>query len=693
MAQEKIAILGGGVGGCMAAFWLSDPALGGNYDITLYQMGWRLGGKGASGRNTDPQLGNRSEEHGLHIWFGFYDNAFRAMRAAYEIMGENGPFRSWRDAFSGQRDGFVASRLTGEWDYWLYTFPSYDATPDGDELTPGDNNELPDIWEYFVRAFEWFVANARDLVELFDPLGLLAGMLPVVERILVAIRLLPRDSIIVLEFVAGTIDTLRIFRGIVHGLIDIDNALPQVSSERERYFRMLDLGLTCFIGAFDDDAFGRGFDPLDDVEFMPWLRTHGARYDRMDSPPIKALYDVAFSYLGGDTRRPDFAAGAALRCILRIYFGYKGSFLYKMNAGMGETVFVPFYEALKKRGVKFEFFHRVENLGLAADNSIATIRVTRQAVLKNGTYDPLRRITLADGKIFRVWPEAPDQSQLVDPIPAPGEPTFESAWCQAGAGTRDLTVGNDFDKVVLAIPVGALKNIARELVARDPAWHSMATGVQTVRTLCAQLWMLPASDQLGWNLPDATAEGVVLDAYANPLNTVLDQTVILGTETWPGPQTPGSLFYFCGPMPDDPREQPFTDGTYPATQTGAAKTTTLAFFRTEIAALWPGVVNVAGELDWARAFDPLGRNGPARADGQYYRANIDPNERYVIGSTGATKLRLRSGESRFSNLFLAGDWTRNGLNVGAVESAALSGAQAARAISGHPVRIPGESDF
>ena len=41
-----------------------------------------LGGKGASGRNAE--YGERIEEHGLHIWFGFYDNAFKTIQAAYE---------------------------------------------------------------------------------------------------------------------------------------------------------------------------------------------------------------------------------------------------------------------------------------------------------------------------------------------------------------------------------------------------------------------------------------------------------------------------------------------------------------------------------------------------------------------------------------------------------------------------------
>ena len=50
---KKVAILGGGIGAMTAAWWLcqkSDPATT-QYDITVYQLGWRLGGKGASGRN------------------------------------------------------------------------------------------------------------------------------------------------------------------------------------------------------------------------------------------------------------------------------------------------------------------------------------------------------------------------------------------------------------------------------------------------------------------------------------------------------------------------------------------------------------------------------------------------------------------------------------------------------------------
>ena len=43
--REHVVILGGGVGGCIAAYWLSaTPELRAKYRVTLYQTGWRLGG-------------------------------------------------------------------------------------------------------------------------------------------------------------------------------------------------------------------------------------------------------------------------------------------------------------------------------------------------------------------------------------------------------------------------------------------------------------------------------------------------------------------------------------------------------------------------------------------------------------------------------------------------------------------------
>ena len=63
--MQKIAVLGGGIGSLSAVFEITnDPNWKQNYDITVYQMGWRLGGKGTSGRNRS--MHDRIEEHGIH---------------------------------------------------------------------------------------------------------------------------------------------------------------------------------------------------------------------------------------------------------------------------------------------------------------------------------------------------------------------------------------------------------------------------------------------------------------------------------------------------------------------------------------------------------------------------------------------------------------------------------------------------
>jgi uncharacterized protein with NAD-binding domain and iron-sulfur cluster len=82
MSRRKIAILGGGVASLTTAYELTrTPELAARHEVTVYQMGWRLGGKGASGRNLHENKGKRIEEHGLHVWLGFYENAFSLMKS------------------------------------------------------------------------------------------------------------------------------------------------------------------------------------------------------------------------------------------------------------------------------------------------------------------------------------------------------------------------------------------------------------------------------------------------------------------------------------------------------------------------------------------------------------------------------------------------------------------------------------
>src|SRR5262245_1262310 len=100
MKREKIVILGGGMAALTFAFELSGlKDLQSRYDITVFQPGHRLGGKGASGRNQ--RCFDRIEEHGLHLFYGFYDNAFSVLRRCYAELGRpaGAPLATLEDAF------------------------------------------------------------------------------------------------------------------------------------------------------------------------------------------------------------------------------------------------------------------------------------------------------------------------------------------------------------------------------------------------------------------------------------------------------------------------------------------------------------------------------------------------------------------------------------------------------------------
>ena len=74
----------------------------------------------------------------------------------------------------------------------------------------------------------------------------------------------------------------------------------------------------------------------------------------------------------------------------------------------------------------------------------------------------------------------------------------------------------------------------------------------------------------------------------------------------------------------------------------------------------------------------------ARFDSQFWRANVDPSDRYVLSLPGTGRHRIKPGETGFDNLVIAGDWTDCGLNAGCVEAAVMSGRLAAHALTGAP---------
>src|SRR3979409_971327 len=104
---------------------------------------------------------------------------------------------------------------------------------------------------------------------------------------------------------------------------------------------------------------------------------------------------MVFGDEDGGADRPAFAAGLAVLLTGIALFQYKGAFFWKMTAGMGDVVIAPMYQALRRRGVRFEFFHRVDALHLDdRREAVEAITMGRQARLADGVneYEPLSRI-------------------------------------------------------------------------------------------------------------------------------------------------------------------------------------------------------------------------------------------------------------------------------------------------------------
>src|SRR5437764_5364611 len=122
--KRKVAILGGGMAGLTAAWALSGPDERGEIDVCVYEREPYLGGKGASTRGGHGRI---IEEHGLHVWLGYYDNAFRLMREVYDeldrpLTDPGCPIATWRDAFEPADLVGVEDFRDGRWSHWVAPF-------------------------------------------------------------------------------------------------------------------------------------------------------------------------------------------------------------------------------------------------------------------------------------------------------------------------------------------------------------------------------------------------------------------------------------------------------------------------------------------------------------------------------------------------------------------------------------------
>ena len=157
--KQKVAILGGRLGAMSAAFELAKLE---KYEITIYQMGWRLGDKLATGRNMDPDGGYRIQEHGIHSYMGLYLNACGQMQEIYELLDKSSDRENFYTTFS---EGFHLQGEVEMWDFADDAWQSWKLKLENNDLTFSDRNKQGACEDQLKAALKLIAKNISVLVE------------------------------------------------------------------------------------------------------------------------------------------------------------------------------------------------------------------------------------------------------------------------------------------------------------------------------------------------------------------------------------------------------------------------------------------------------------------------------------------------------------------------------------------------
>jgi uncharacterized protein with NAD-binding domain and iron-sulfur cluster len=745
--KRKVAVIGAGPSGLAAAYGLSLPEARDQFDVHVYQMGWRAGGKASTGRNADKH--NRVEQNGSHYLFGCYHNCFELARQAYDELGPEAGFGTLADNFT------PCSVLVGSARAGRESEPSFIFFPTNLAL-PGTGAKYAQPFDYLLMLFQLWLSFVLGIFNHGDDptaasrfVGALFPLCPFQEKalgrriwgkLMRALLFLPallvnrvlfpllRGVVKVLVFVSFTrLDEVRkreLRRWLVARLGWLAGAARDAArrfcdglrtwfarqgvgwgwgARVERMAILAELSTSVGVGIMAEQLWRPGnLEAIDREDFREWLGRHGCREGARQSVFVKCWYDAVIAYQEGDPDKPRMSAAVALHAIYRAFFTYKGNFAYQMVHEMGDAWVAPIVQALINRGVKFHFFHRVWDLLPGRDPEgrpvLDGIVLERQLADTQG-HDLFT--TLKGGR--KVWPRRPtfggesrlDLAQL----------GLDDFYGHDSGDRRTLVRGQDFDDVVCTIPADALPHQAPSCFAAEKKWRTMVDNVDSADSVSLRIWFAWKLQQLGWPFPEP-----ILSGFSWPFSTWEDNGQSLGHEDFPADNRPqaiatvfGSLKAAKKPLPRGPE----ADREVLRQQAHAVRYAR-RFMATQAGGLWPGLYASDGALRYQAFYtsshSPVSDPSPpapdapppderARARWQLLRANVGPLERYVLALPGTLQYRLRADETGFRNLVFAGDWTRNGLEVGCAEGAVMSGLQAARALCDHPTEIIGEHEL
>jgi uncharacterized protein with NAD-binding domain and iron-sulfur cluster len=706
----RVAIVGGGCAGLAAAWELSRCP---GYEVQVFEQSYRLGGKGASGRD---EYG-RIHEHGLHVWLGFYENAFRMMRECYDEVAANdwGPHRSsgeQRLAHATLKDAFFAEPSIGVGGHdldsvftvWSGLLPPAKGLP-GEPLDVQTNPYT--LASYLLRSLDLVKtllmssvaspsrgvapveqlndpATAEELVAVISR-WLQAGALTSVAAALQAMTLIERW---VRHVDASRKRTGQVLKVLVAVASLMRKTLSELAScdEKLRWkTEMVDIVLAISVGLLRDRVLFRrsGFDAINHLDYRDWLSRHGATRAALDSRFIAGIYELVFAFEDGDPKRPAFAAGVALRSALRMFFTYRGAMFWRMRSGMGDAVIAPLYKAMldpskpgkglrERSKVRFHLMHRLSRVGLTKARD-GRLYVTALDFATTGDPERLQAVNHAALDHFGCWPN---------------DDTHLARLAGTAKGKSEKRIGEHFDAVIFALGVDDFIAVLRGKRQGDRGlfeqlperWSRMAEKSRTVATQAAQVWLNADFKSLGWQ----SGPGIITALDLASFETWADMTHTLASErAWR--RTKGGDFdaalegaravaYLCSTLSDAEIAQNRGNAGKLAGQS------LLKFLERDARAVWPRAFD-GGLTAMDRVSHP---GGPFVRDlvEQYARANAAGSDRYTLSSPGSIAARISPLDASVANMTIAGDWTACGLDAGCVEAAVMSGKLAAHAISG-----------
>jgi uncharacterized protein with NAD-binding domain and iron-sulfur cluster len=734
--KKQAVVLGAGPAGLSAAMALVES---GEYDVDVYQMGWRAGGKCATGRDAGHF---RTRQNGSHYLFGCYHNAFALIRRAHEVLSQSND-ESDRVMFGSFFDDFVARNLLVgaqgynrlsplaklDTSYWYRYMPQNMACPGtgGKFATPFDYAFM--ISQLFLGTLiDYYAAIVSDDSdgERFEGCRLFVKLLPVspfetsawsrmLRFVLHPVRFvfnlvagatfwLIMKLVFVWSVVAPSWVTRPLFRWwkssaawAVWTLRAIARQAEQaalaqekhVSNGIQRLIILFELALALATGFLSDELWRAGsFEKIDAEDLRHWLRRHGASKFAYESSLVRTWYDATISYKNGQQGDASCSAGVAIQAMLRSMLTYKGAFAFQMRAEVGDSYIAPVVRALELLGVKFHFYHRVSELRVSS-----VTRSVEEIVIDQQIADPPQQTEFlevtygrpAQRKTRKGWP-----SVALQPAAQGHVFPLDSYYSDAKHRAITLRRSADFDVVVCALPVGVVEDVLVDsrlgpLTNLAGPWREMFEHLRLTESQAIRMWFKVSLAELGWR-----HEPPILSGTDWPHSTWEDNSQAKDIQDFPGSDQPGTIGTLFGPLETGAGNVRSPD--HYASQLQIAQQNAQTFLSESMPHLWPGLVE-GKDIAWSKFIDLEGRSGKQRFGFQVVAANVGPNESYVVAWPGSLRYRARPDESGYQHLYLAGDWTRNGIEAGTVEGAVVSGLKAAHAITGNRQTIVGGDDF